>query len=567
MSSSAKLEPKLWTVLREGYTLSLFWKDLVAGVIVGIVALPMSIAFAIASGCKPEQGLFTAVIAGLVISVFSGSRVQIGGPTGAFIVIVLDIVTKHGYDGLAVATLMAGGLLLMLGFCKLGSVIKFIPYPVTVGFTSGIAVVIGVTQVRDFLGLTMENIPREFIEKIIAYGEHIASVNWWTFGIGAASLAIIHWWPKITRRIPGSLVAILLASVAVKIFHLPVDTIATRYHDVPNALPHPHLPSVEFHRMRELIGPAFAIALLGGIESLLSCVVADGMTGRRHRSNMELIAQGLANLVSPLFMGIPATGAIARTATNIRSGGLTPVAGIIHSLTLLLIMLAFGKWAALIPMPVLAAILLKISWHMGEWPLFGKLLRRSPRGDVLVLLSTFALTVLVDLTVAIEVGVVLAAFLFMHRMAEATEIAEFTGADDEEEEGESAEARPEIPKGVEVFEINGPFFFGAADRFKDTMREIPKPPRVLILRMRNVPTMDATGMQALEDVHNKCRKDGSTLVFSGVRVQPRKLMNRSGFIQRVGRENFRFNFYDALARAREVLASPPNAPRSTLHGH
>lgn len=562
MNAHSRLEPKLWTVLKEGYRLKTFWKDLVAGIVVGVVALPMSIAFAIASGVKPEQGLYTAVIAGLIISVFSGSRVQIGGPTGAFIVIVLDIVTKHGYDGLAVATLLAGGLLLALGFCRLGSVIKFIPYPVTVGFTSGIAVVIGVTQIRDFLGLTMESIPRDFVHKVIAYGSNLHTVNFWALGIGVGSLAIIQWWPKVTRRVPGSLVAILLAATLVKLLELPVETIGSRYHEVPSTLPRPHLPVVDWHHLRDLVGPAFAIALLGGIESLLSAVVADGMTGRRHRSNMELIAQGLANLASPFFQGIPATGAIARTATNIRNGGLTPFAGIIHAITLLAIMMAFGKWAVLIPLPVLAAILLKVSFNMGEWPLLAKLAWRSPRGDVLVLLSTFALTILIDLTVAIEVGVVLAAFLFMHRMSETTEIAEMSSMEDEEERASSEQ--PTIPDGIDVFEISGPFFFGAADRFKDTMRAIAKPPRALILRMHNVPTMDATGLQALEDVYAKCRREGTVLIFAGVRSQPRKLMNRSGFVLRAGRQNFRFRFDDALLRAREVLASPP--PKATLHG-
>ncbi len=562
MTKTRKLEPKLITVFREGYRLSSLWRDVIAGLVVGVVALPMAIAFAIASGVKPEQGLYTAVIAGFIISLFSGSRVQIGGPTGAFIVVVLDIVTAHGYDGLAVATLLAGGLLLMLGLCRLGAVIKFIPFPVTVGFTSGIAVVIATTQFRDALGLQMGGLPRHFHEKLITYAEHLNTINPWALAITIVSLLIIQFWPRVTSRIPGSLVAILLAAVVVKVFALPVETIGSRFGAVPSALPTPHIPHVSWHQLRELIGPAVAIALLGGIESLLSAVVADGMTGQRHNSNMELVAQGLANLASPIFLGIPATGAIARTATNIRNGGQTPIAGIVHAITLLAIMIAFGRWAELIPMASLAAILLKVSFNMGEWHLVSNLLRRAPRSEVLVLLSTFSLTVFFDLTLAIQVGVVLAAFLFMHRVAEATEVEKLTAWKEDEDEDMPEGSAREIPPGVVVFDINGPFFFAAADRFKDALRAIEKPPKVLLLRMHNVPTMDTTALQAVEDVHNKTRRDGTVLVFSGARSQPRKLMNRAGFIDRIGRENFRFRFDDALDRARAILAqtSSPQSP-------
>ncbi len=551
-----RIEPKLWTVLKEGYTLPLFSKDLVAGILVGIVALPLSIALAIASGVKPEQGLYTAVVAGFIISALGGSRVQIGGPTGAFIVLVYSVVQQYGYGGLAVATMLAGALLLTMGLMKFGTVIKFIPYPVTVGFTCGIAILIFVTQIRDFLGLQMDAPPAEFHEKMIAYAEHIGSVNPSALALGAASLAIILLWPRVTRRVPGSLIAILAMTAAAQMLHLPVETIGSRFGSVPTTLPMPSLPDIPWRDLPKLFQPAFAIALLAGIESLLSAVVADGITGRRHRSNTELVAQGIANLVSPLFGGIPATGAIARTATNIKNGGQTPFAGMIHALTLLTIMLAFGKWAVLIPMPVLAAILMKVSFDMAEWHLFGRLLKAT-RGDVLVLLSTFLLTVLVDLTVAIESGVVLAAFLFMHRMSESTQVGFVT---DEVETGEETDdpnaiQKREVPDGVEVFEIYGPFFFGAADRFKDEMRRMEKPPKVLILRMRHVPTIDATGMQALEDLYAKCRKQGTALVLSGVQAQPWEQLSQAGLYYRIGPINVHDHIDAALTRAREIIAS------------
>lgn len=550
------IEPKLWTVLKEGYTLKLFSKDLVAGILVGIVALPLSIALAIASGVKPEQGLYTAVVAGFLIAAFSGSRVQIGGPTGAFIVLVYNTVQQFGYGGLAVATMLAGALLLVMGLFRFGEVIKFIPYPVTVGFTCGIAILIFTTQIRDFFGLQMAAPPAEFHEKIIAYAQHAGSVNLAALGLGAAALAIIFLWPRVTRRVPGSLIAILTLTAVSQLASLPVETIGSRFGSVPNTLPMPHLPDIPWRDLPKLFQPAFAIALLAGIESLLSAVVADGMTGRRHRSNTELVAQGIANLVSPLFAGIPATGAIARTATNIKNGGQTPVAGMIHAVTLLLIMLAFGKWAVLIPMPVLAAILMKVSFDMAEWHLFGRLLRAS-RGDVLILVSTFSLTVLVDLTVAIESGVILAAFLFMHRMSEATQLGFVTdelGEKNEDEPGDpNAIQTKEVPDGVEVFEIYGPFFFGAADRFKDEMRRMESPPRALILRMRHVPTIDATGLQALEDLWKKCQKQGTALILSGVQEKPWLQLEQTGLYYRIGPQNVHNNIDSALDHARSLI--------------
>jgi sulfate permease, SulP family len=557
--SQNRLVPKLFSTLREGYSRQQFSSDLLAGVIVGIVALPLAIAFAIASGVKPEQGIYTAVVAGFLISALSGSKVQIGGPTGAFIVIVYDIVQRYGYDGLVIATLMAGALLVLMGLARLGAVIKFIPYPVTVGFTSGIALLIFSGQLRDLFGLQLETVPSEFLEKLSAYGEHIGSFSPVAAGIGLLTILVIQLWPRVTRRVPGSLVAILLTTALVGLLDLPVATIGSRFGSVPSSLPLPHLPALpDWAHLRQLFAPALTIALLAGIESLLSAVVADGMIESRHRSSMELIGQGVANLVCPLFGGIPATGAIARTATNVKNGGRTPVAGMVHAATLLLILLFFGKWAALIPMPTLAGILVVVAWNMSEAHLFAKLLR-APRGDVLVLLSTFGLTVLVDLTVAIQVGMVLAAFLFMQRMADATRVGFITrelNDEDEEADDPLSLRHREVPAGVEVFEINGPFFFGAADKFKNALDAISEPPQVLILRMRHALTLDATALQALENVHTKALKRGTLLLLSGVHAQPLLVMERSGFLERIGQDNVFANIDAALNRSREALGLP-----------
>jgi sulfate permease, SulP family len=553
--SQSKLVPKLVTVFQEGYSRSQFGSDLLAGIIVGIVALPLAIAFAIASGVKPEQGLYTAIIAGFMVSILSGSRVQIGGPTGAFIVIIYSIVQKHGYDGLATATMMAGALLILMGVARLGTIIKYIPYPVTVGFTSGIALIIFAGQLRDLFGLQMDHVPAEFLEKWPAYAAHIGSLNPWAFGLGGVTIAIILLWPRVTRKIPGSLLAILLTTLIVHLFALPVETIGSRFGSVPTSLPMPRLPQISLELMRELLAPALAIALLAGIESLLSAVVADGMTERRHRSNMELIAQGAANMVSPLFGGIPATGAIARTATNIKNGGRTPIAGIVHALTLLLIMLFFGKWAALIPMATLAGILVVVAWHMSEWHLFVRLLK-SPRSDVLVLITTFALTVFVDLIIAIEVGVVLAALLFMKRMAEVTQVSKvgISLNDQEEDTNDPLALRlRQVPAGVEVYEIAGPFFFGAADKFKNALATVSGKPKVLILRLRHVPAIDATALQALETLYQRSLRMNTTLILSGVNPDPLLTMKRSGFFDKVGTENVFDHIDTALQRAREIV--------------
>jgi SulP family sulfate permease len=562
-----RLEPKLITVFREGYTTKQLGSDLIAGVIVGIVALPLAIAFAIASGVKPEQGLYTAVVAGFVIGALGGSRAQISGPTGAFIVIIYGIVQQYGYDGLAVATMIAGVILIAMGLLRMGAFLKFIPYPVTVGFTTGIALIIFSGQVRDFLGLRMQSVPANFVEKWGAYFHHAATVNWQAVAVGSVSLLIVFLWPRVMPKIPGSLVAIIVATAAVHLLSLNVETIGSRFGEVPNTLPAPHFPHLTWGLITKMFSPAITIALLAAIESLLAAVVADGMLGTRHRSNMELIAQGVGNIVSPIFQGIPATGAIARTATNIKSGGRTPVSSLVHALTLLLIMLFFGKWAALIPMPALAAILIFVSYNMSEYHAFFKLLK-SPKSDVAVLLVTFALTVLIDLTVAIQVGVVLAAFLFMQRMSDVAQVSSITD-DLREEEDNTNDARSiskrSVPDGVEVFEIFGSLFFGAIERFKDAMRRVEKKPKVLIIRMRMVPAIDATGLQVLEDVMERTRREGGTMLLAGVAEQPLKAMDQSGFLDKLGRENAMPDTDAALARAREILESQPTRTTGPLN--
>ena len=551
-----RIEPKLVTVLREGYSRRLFARDLGAGVIVGVLALPLALAFAIASGVKPEQGLFTAIVGGFLISALSGSRVQIGGPTGAFIVIVYSVVQRFGYDGLAVATMLAGALLVVMGLARWGSVIKFIPYPVTVGFTAGIALIILSSQLRDFLGLQMDNVPADFITKWSAYAQAFATYNLAAVGVGVATILILVYWARLTRRLPSPIMAIVLTTAAVHIFRIPVETIGSRFGSVPHALPSPRLPHVDLATARQLLSPALSIALLAGIESLLSAVVADGMTGRRHRSNTELVAQGVANIVSPIFSGIPATGAIARTATNINNGGQTPFAGMIHAVVLLLILLFFGKWAALVPMATLAGILVVTAYRMSEWRLALRVFR-STRSDTVVLLTTFLLTVLVDLTVAIQVGVVLASLLFIKRMSDVTQTREVLADMMSEEDDEDSIRGRVVPAGVAVFEVNGPFFFGAADKFKSTLNTVRKKPRVLVLRMRHVLSLDATGLHALEDVYEKTRREGTTLVLSGVHAQPLVVMKQSGFADRIGIDNMTGTLEDAIARAASLVAPAP----------
>ena len=550
------LKPKLFTTLK-GYTKKQFTSDLTAGVIVGIVALPLAIAFGIASGVTPEKGIITAIIAGFVISFFGGSRVQIGGPTGAFIIIVYGIVQQYGTTGLAIATIMAGIILVIMGLIKFGSLIKFIPYPVVVGFTSGIALLIFSTQVKDFWGLQLEKVPAEFHEKWMAYFETFCTLNYNVLGIAMLALLIMIFWPKVTHRIPGSLIAIIVTTVIVIVFKLPVDTIGSRFGEIPSNLPSLSFYEINLSVVRNLIGPATVIAILAAIESLLSAVVADGMIGGKHRSNMELVAQGLANIIVPFFGGIPATGAIARTATNIRNGGRTPVAGIIHAITLLLIMLFFGSYAKLIPMATLASILVIVAYNMSEWRAFKSLLK-SPKSDVAVLLTTFFLTVIFDLTIAIEIGMVLSVLLFMKRMAEVSNVSVITREleDVEDQLDPNSIDKKQIPEGVEVFEINGPFFFGAAKKFKDEMAVIEKPPKVRIIRMRNVPAIDATGLQTLKDFFNDAKKHKTHMILSGVHTQPLYAMTQAGIFDLYGEENIHGNIDDALDRAREILGLP-----------
>ena len=545
-------KPKIVETLK-GYTRQQFGKDIIAGLIVGIVALPLAIAFAIASGVSPEKGLVTAIIAGFIISAMGGSRVQIGGPTGAFIVIVYGIVQAHGINGLIIATFMAGVMLIMMGFARLGSVIKFIPHPLIVGFTSGIALIIFSSQVKDLFGLQMGGIPEDFIGKWRSYFNNFQTINVYSVLIAAATVLIILLVPRVTRKIPGTLIAILVTTAAMQILNLPVETIGSRFGTIPSSLPTASIPDLDFDTVRNLIQPAFTIALLCAIESLLSAVVADGMIGGNHKSNMELVAQGTANIFSSVFGGIPATGAIARTATNVKNGGRTPVAGIVHALTLLVIMLFIGKWAALIPMATLAGILVVIAYNMSEWENFLSVLK-GPRSDAAVLLTTFLLTVLIDLTVAIEIGMVLAVFLFMRKMIMFSDVSMLTKENNTNGVDKEAIANYTIPKDVEVFEITGPLFFGAAYKFKDAMKFIESPPKVLIIRMRQVPIIDATGIKTIEEVHKESRHRGTKLILSEVHsVQVRDELRTARLQFAIGKANITDNFEQALQRANDIL--------------
>jgi sulfate permease, SulP family len=550
--------PEIVTTLR-GYTRRQLLADLQAGVIVGIVALPLAIAFAIASGVTPDRGLYTAIVAGFIISAFGGSRVQIGGPTGAFVVIIYGVVQKYGVDGLTVATLMAGVLLIALGAARMGGAIKFIPHPVVIGFTSGIAVVIFSSQVKDVLGLTMGDVPAPFAEKWQAYFAHVGSANWYAVSIAAGALLIMQLWPKVSHRLPSPFVALIVTTVAVKLLDLPVETIGSRFGEISARLPQPVMPRLSFTEITSLVQPAIAIALLGAVESLLSAVVADGMIGTRHKSNLELVAQGAANVVAPLFGGIPATGAIARTATNIRNGGRTPVAGVTHALTLLLITLFFGRLAALIPMATLGAILVVVAYNMSEWRTFRSELR-GPKSDVIILVTTFLLTVIVDLTVAIEVGMVLSAFLFMRRMAEVTNVTaitrELADGSNAEDEDTAALAR-QLPKRVVLYEINGPLFFGAAERFRNVLGEISAKPRVLVVRMRHVPAMDSTGLHALRELVRNGREAKTEVILAEVLAQPHLVLTNSGLLDEIGAANVLDSLDEALERAAAIVALRP----------
>ena len=544
------------TALR-GYTTRQFIADLQAGIVVGVVAIPLALAFAIASGVTPDRGLVTAAVAGFLISLLGGSRVQIGGPTGAFVVIIYGIVQKHGVDGLIVCTVMAGFLLILLGLARFGAAIKFIPYPVVTGFTSGIALIIFSSQVKDLLGLRMGPVPTDFLEKWKAFALHMGSASPAALGVSAFALAVLILWPRVSRRVPGPIVAILATTIGVALLQIPVETIGSRFGEIHAGIPSPHFPAVSMERIRELFPSSVTVALLAAIESLLSAVVADGMIGTRHKSNVELVGQGIANIASGLFGGIPATGAIARTATNIKNGGRTPVAGMVHAVTVLLVLVFLGKWARYIPLAALAAVLVVVAYHMSEWRSFATLIR-APRSDVAVLLITFLLTVLVDLTVAVQVGVVLAAFLFMKRMADVTNVgmitSELTDAPDGTMNSDvGGVARRRIPPGVEVYEVNGPFFFGAADKIRDVLGVTSKKPKVFILRMRNVPAMDASGMRVLDDLHDSFSRQGIRFLIAGIHAQPLVALDRAGRLERYGEENFVADLDEGLARAREIL--------------
>jgi sulfate permease, SulP family len=541
--------PKLFTTL-EHYSKAQFFSDAVAGIVVGIVAIPLAIAFAISSGLSPEKGLFTAVVAGLLISVLGGSRVQIGGPTGAFVVIVYGIVHKYGTDGLLIATFLAGILLVLMGIAKLGSLVKFIPHPVIVGFTSGIALIIFSSQVKDFFGLQIDNVPVEFIEKWKIFWQNTQTIDSHAFLIAALTVLIISFWPKISRRVPGSLVALILTSVMAVFFDWHVETIGTRFGELPHVLPMPRMPALDLITVQNLFQPAITIALLGAAESLLSATVSDGMIGGKHRSNTELIAQGIANTGSALFGGMPATGAIARTVTNIKNGGRTPVAGIVHALTVLLAILFFGQWIQFVPLACLAGILVVVAYHMSEWRSFAGLLKGT-RGDILVLLSTFLATVLIDLTVAIEIGMLLSGFLFIKRMSEVQNIRLITGLEENGKEEPLMEFS--VPNGVEIYEVNGPLFFGAAHQFDEADRIVSDKPKVRILRFRNLPMIDSTGLRALENFYHNCQKQGIKLLITGLHVQPLNEMIKSKLYDLIGEENVFGNMNDALRGANKIL--------------
>lgn len=546
-------KPKFFSLF-SSYTKEQVIKDITAGVVVAIIALPLSIALAIASGASPEKGLHTAIIAGFLISFLGGSRVQIGGPTGAFVIIVFGIITKHGFDGLIIATIMAGIFLIIFGLTGLGSFIRLIPYPITTGFTSGIAVVIFTTQIKDFLGLTIDKMPSGFVGMWRAFAANFGTMNYQAAGVALISLLVILYWPKLTKKVPGSLVAVIGASIAVYLFQLPVETIGSRFGEISSSLPVPSLPEISYDKIEQLIMPSITIALLAGIESLLSAVVADGMIGSTHRPNAELIAQGTANIASGIFGGLPATGAIARTAANINNGGRTPIAGMTHAIVLLIMLVAFMPLAKFIPMPALAAILVVVAYNMSEWHSF-KSLFRAPKSDIMVLLITFFLTVFIDLVVAIEVGMILAALLFMKRMSDVTE-SKFTH---EEAEDDTSDLKKfldsrniHLPKGVGIYEINGPFFFGIADRFLEGAVQDRRPVPVLIIRLRNVPAMDATGLHALTRLLSKCKDLGTQMILSEVKDQPMKTMTKGKFFDHLGLENVCFTFEAAINRATEL---------------
>ena len=549
-------KPELFYTLKD-YNKQKFTADLMAGIIVGIVALPLAIAFGIASGVSPEKGILTAIIAGFAISAFGGSRVQIGGPTGAFIIIIYGIIQQYGLTGLAIATVLAGIFLILLGVLKLGTIIRYIPYPIIVGFTSGIAVTIFSTQIKDLLGLHIEGtVPADFIEKWICYFQNFSSVDLATAIVGILSIVIIACTPMVSKKVPGSLVAIIVMTIAgiimTEYFNIHVDTIGDRF-EINPSVPEADIPSLNWDSIKGLLSPAITIAILGAIESLLSATVADGIIGHKHDSNQELIGQGVANVLSPIFGGIPATGAIARTMTNINNGGRTPVAGIVHAVTLLVIFLLLMPLAGYIPMACLAGVLVVVSYNMSGWRTFVQLMK-NPKSDIAVLLVTFFLTVIFDLTIAIEVGLLIACLLFMRRMAETTEIKVIADEIDpnDETDAELHEEHLIIPDGVEVYEINGPYFFGIANKFEDLMTTMSDRPLVRVIRMRRVPFVDSTGMHNLQNLCTIARREGTHIVLSGVRENVYATLEHAGFCELLGKHNICPNINVALERAGEL---------------
>lgn len=545
-----ELRPKLFDVMK-GYSKAQLIKDIIAGIIVAIIALPLSIALAIASGVGPEQGLYTAIIAGFFISFFGGSRVQIGGPTAAFVFIIYGIVAEYGTDGLIVATILAGIILVIMGICRFGSLIKYIPYTITTGFTCGIAVTLFVGQLKDFFGLQMKSVPSEFLDKIIAYGKNIGTINVTATVIGLVAVAIMLIWPKVTDKIPGSLVAIIVTTAIVYFAKLDVNTIGSVYGQLDSSFPTFHVPAISMKLVQQMLSPAFTIAVLAAIESLLSAVVSDGMIGDTHKSNAELIGQGLGNIFSGLFGGIPATGAIARTAANVRNGGRTPIAGITHCVTLTVILLVLMPLAALIPMTTLAAVLLVVAANMADWESFFRLCKSAPKSDIIVLVATFFLTVFFDLVVAIEIGVVLAALLFMKRMAETADIKAWKYTDSPDITPGEAEKLRDIPHSISVFEICGPMFFAAADQILNINSHHHT--KAVVIRMRSVPAIDASAMKSLHELSNRAKRKNITLIFSHVNEQPMHVMEKDGFIELVGKENFHENIVDALDYAEKLV--------------
>lgn len=558
-------KPEILNTLKK-YSSKTFLNDLTAGIIVGIVALPLAIAFAIASGVEPERGLFTAIIAGFFISLLGGSRVQIGGPTGAFAVIVYGVVAKYGYSGLAAATVMAGILLIMLGAFKMGGLVKFIPYTIVTGFTAGIAVTIATGQIGDFLGLSISvfpegfsKMPGNFVGKIETYAMNITHINYYSLIMASVCLALIFIWPHFCKKIPGSLIVIILATAAnillKKYTGLETDTIGSRYGSIPSTLPSPLLPQFSVETITALFPTSISIAVLAAIESLLSAVVADGMTGTKHDSDTELIAQGIANIASPIFGGIPATGAIARTATNIKNGGKTPVAGIIHTITLLLIMLILGKYAVYIPMAALSAVLINVSWNMAGFPAV-KALLKGQKSDIFVLAATFLITIFIDLTVAIEFGLGFAAFFFIKKMIDVSEVQNKRDSIAGGISGnEFLEENIEIPESAVVYKIDGPLFFGTVRKFEFAIERAGANAKVLILRMQNMIYIDAGGIRALEQAKAACDKNGITIVISGIHTQPYILFSKMGMIEKLGKENICADIKEALSRTNQLLVN------------